>query len=128
MNQLQTMFDGNPADKLKAITYLRKLKRATLRSRLAFKVEDGVLYHGYTSDVERSMKSAALRREMNKTQTFREIQPLAAFDKAAVRSYARSKGISSVEMYRNPVHLKAMVKDPDYAKFRLQENAHKLVD
>lgn len=122
------MFDGKPEDKLKAIAYLRQLKRATLRNRLAVKVEDGVLYHGYTSDVDHTMKNAAIRRDINQGQKFDEFSPLASFDKAAIRSYARSKGIPSAEMYRNPVHLKNMVKDSDYAKFRLQYNAHKMVD
>jgi hypothetical protein len=64
---------------------------------------------------------------MNRGQKFGEITPLASFDKAAIRSYARSKGIPSLEMYKNPEHLIAMLKDSDYAKFRLQDNAHKMV-
>lgn len=122
------LFSGTQDDKLKAINYIREIRRATLRNRLAFKVEGGKLYHGYTSDVDRTMKNAAIRRDINDRQTFGDIQPLASFDKAAVRSYARARGIPSREMYTNPVHLKNMVKDPDYAKFRLQHNAHKLVD
>jgi hypothetical protein len=127
-NQLKSaLFDGEAGEKAKAIQWLRQMKRATIRDRTAFKVEDGKLYHGVKSDVDATMKNAAIRRDMNRTQTFGEIAPLASFDKAAIRSYARSRGIPAAEMYRNPAHLKAMLKDHDYAKFRLQDNAHKMV-
>lgn len=128
MNLQDMMFDGKPEDKLKAIAWLREAKRATIKDRTAFKVEDGKLYHGVKSDANRTMKNAEIRRQINQDQTFREIQPIASIDKAVAREWAATRGISSAEFMRNPEHIKTMTKDRDYSKFLLQDNAAKLVD
>jgi predicted GIY-YIG superfamily endonuclease len=122
------MFDGKPEDKLKAIAWFRQMRRDTIKDRTAFKVEDGKLYHGVTSDVNRTMANASLRREINAGQSFGEIQPVASIDKAVAREYAAKRGISSAEFMRNPEHIKKMIKDRDYSKFLLQDNAHRMLD
>lgn len=128
MNLQDMMFDGNPEDKLKAIAWLRQMKRATVRDRTAIKVEDGKLYHGVKSDADRTMRNAKIRRQINQDQTFGAIQPIASIDKAAAREYAAKRGITSTEFMKNPEHIKAMTKDRDYNKFLLQDNANRLVD
>jgi|TARA_R110000744_G_scaffold108605_1_gene205579 hypothetical protein len=117
------LLDGDQNDRAKAIEWVRKVKRANLRNRINFKVENGKLYSGYTEDVDRNLKMCETRRHINNEQKQGEIQALAAFSPVAIRNYARRIGVPVAEMYRNPEFMKKMIKDRDYAKFRVNERA-----
>jgi hypothetical protein len=121
------MIDGNPQDRQKAIEWVRQMKRANLKNRVSFKVEDGKLHSGYTESIDRNLKMCETRRQINNEQKQGEIVALAAFSPVAIRNYAGRIGVPVAEMYRNPEFLKRMVKDPDYAKFRVNDDAAKLV-
>ena len=121
------LIDGKPEDTQKAIDWVRQMKRANIRNRLNFKVEDGKLYHGYTENVDRNLKLCENRRKLNNEQSYNEIAALASFSPVAIRSYARKIGVPTAEMYRNPELMKKMIKDRDYAKFRVNDNAANMV-
>jgi len=125
------LIDGNPADEAKAkkwvIDRMREAKRASLRDRVKVKVEDNKLHGGYKEDVSHNLKMCAVRRDINNNQQQGEIAALASFSKVAIRMYANRIGVPVAEMYRNPELLKRMIKDPDYSKFRLNDNAHNMI-
>ena len=122
------IFHGDQNDKVKAISWLRAMKKKHLNNRQIMRVEDGKAHHVYRSDIDATLKNAAIRREINRDQKFNLIQPLASHDKGAIRQYAASIGISTANFYRNPEHMRNLIKNPDYAKFLLQDNARKLID
>tara|TARA_R110000851_G_scaffold253981_1_gene406463 strand:+ start:208 stop:585 length:378 start_codon:yes stop_codon:yes gene_type:complete len=118
--------DGNPQDTEKAKAWVAAMKRDQANKHRAIAVEDGKLHHGYTTndkELDQLKKVAHARREINDGKKYADIAALASFSPYAIRQYAARIGIPTAEMYRNPVHLKAMVKDSDYAKFRLNTNA-----
>ena len=121
------LINGNPEDRQKAIEWVRQMKRANLRNRVNIKVEDGKMYHGYTEDVSRNMKLCETRRQINNEQGYNEIAALASFSPVAIRSYARKIGVPTAEMYKNPELMKSMIKDRDYAKFRVNDRAAQMV-
>ena len=120
------LLDGNPNDEKKALEWVRQQKRDALRSRMAIKVEDGKLYHGYTvtdQQIKNTTDLAGVRRENNSGKAFGEIAAQACFHPFAIRKYAAGIGVPTAEMYRNPELLQRMIKDRDYAKFRLNDRA-----
>jgi hypothetical protein len=121
------LIDGNPQDEAKAREWV---KRQKMNQRQAIAVEDGKLYHGYTTndtELNRLITTSKARRELNSGKRFTEIAAVAAFSPFAIRQYAARIGIPTAEMYRNPEHIKRMVKDSDYAKFRLNDNAASMI-
>ena len=128
---LTMLIDGNPQDEAKArrwvIDRMREKKRASLRERVKIKVENGKIHDGYSEDVSHNLKMCAVRRDINNSQKTGEIVALASFSKVAVRMYANRIGVPVAEMYRNPQLMQRMVKDRDYAKFRLVDNAAKMI-
>jgi hypothetical protein len=121
------MIDGKPQDRAKAIEWVRQMKRANIRNRVSYKVVDGKLHHGYTEDVSHNLKMCETRRQINNQQKQGEIVALAAFSPVAIRNYAGRIGVPTAEMYRNPELMKKMIKDRDYAKFRVNDNAANMV-
>ena len=117
------LLDGYQNNTQKAIEWVRSQKRANLRNRINFKVENGKLNSGYTENVDRNLKLCETRRQINNEQKQGEIQALASFSPVAIRNYARRIGVPVAEMYRNPEFMKKMIKDRDYAKFRVNERA-----
>tara|TARA_R110002020_G_scaffold445445_1_gene657343 strand:- start:945 stop:1319 length:375 start_codon:yes stop_codon:yes gene_type:complete len=120
------MFDGNPENEAKAKAWVAAMKRDQANKHRAIEVQDGKMYHGYSTndkELDHLKKMAHARREVNDGQRYKEIAALAAFSPFAVRQYAARIGIPTAEMYRNPEHIKAMVKDSDYSRFRLNSNA-----
>ena len=122
------IFHGDQNDKAKAVSWLRAMKKKHVNNRQIMTVQDGKAYHGYRSDIDATMKNAAIRREINRDQKFNQIQPIASHDKGAIRQYAAGIGISTADFYRDPQHMRNLIKDSDYSKFLLQDNAHKLID
>ena len=121
------LIDGDPNDQKKAIEWVRAQKKAALRDRVKIQVQDGRLYHGYTEDVAQNLKLCNIRRQINNDEKTSEIAALASFSKVAVRMYAARVGVSTADMYRNPELMKRMIKDRDYAKFRLNDNAANMI-
>lgn len=129
------LVDGNPQDAIKAQNWVKKQKvlaaqaarRANIRSRVDIKISGGKIHHGYTEDVSKNLAMCSTRRDINSRQKSGEIVALAAFSPVAIRMYAARIGVSTAEMYRNPELLKRMIKDPDYSKFRVNENAAKMI-
>ena len=120
------LIDGNPQDEKKALEWVRQQKRNALRSRMAIKVEDGVLKHGYTvtdKQLNNTMDLCHARRGFNSNRSYDELAPMAAFHPFAIRQYAARMGVPAAEMYRNPDMMKRMIRDRDYSKFRLNDNA-----
>jgi hypothetical protein len=120
------LIDGNPNDEAKAREWVRQQKNAALRKKYAFKVEDGKLFHGYnttTEQINAGFENAKARREMNSGRKYDEIAIMAGFSAFAIRQYAARIGVSTARMYREPDLIKRMIKDRDYAKFRLNDNA-----
>ena len=124
------LINGNQNDEAKAKAWVAAMKRDQANKHQAIEVEDGVLHHGYTTndkELNHLTKMAHARRELNDSKKYDDIAAVAAFSPFAIRQYAARIGIPTVEMYRNPVHLKAMCKDSDYAKFRLNSNAARMI-
>lgn len=124
------LLDGNPEDEKKAREWVRQRKRDALRSRMAIKVEGDTLYHGYTTtdkQLNSTMELCKVRRELNSGKAYAELAPMAAFHPFAIRKYANRIGVPTAEMYRNPDHLKRMVKDSDYSKFRIDDRAARML-
>lgn len=117
------LIDGNPQDTKKAIEWVRSMKQQALRNRIKFQEQDGKLHSGYSEDVSHNLELCNTRRQINREQKTGEIAALASFSKVAIRMYANRIGVPVAEMYRNPELLKRMVKDRDYARFRLNDNA-----
>jgi hypothetical protein len=120
------LIDGNPNDEKLALEWVRQQKRDALRSRMAIKVEDGKLFHGYTVTDEQINKTTNLahaRRDFNSGRAFDDVAAQACFHPFAIRKYAAGIGVPTAEMYRNPELLQRMIKDRDYAKFRLNDRA-----
>ena len=120
------LIGGNPQDEKKALEWVRQQKRDALRSRMAIKVEDGRLYHGYTvtdKQLNNLTSLAHFRRGHNSGRKFDEIAAQASFHPFAIRQYAARIGVSTARMYKEPELMQRMVKDRDYSKFRLNDNA-----
>jgi len=124
------LIDGNPKDEAKAREWVKAMKRQKIQQTQTFEVEDGYIQSGYkTTDTELNhlMKLAHARRDLNTGKRYQEISAMASFHPFAIRQYAARIGVKTVEMYRNPELMKRMIKDRDYAKFRLNDNAVKML-
>jgi len=125
------LLNGNQEDEAKARQWVmeqkRQAKRANIRKRVSIKAEDGFLYHGYTEDISANLEACKVRRQINNEQKQGEIVALAAFSPVAIRNYAGRIGVPAAEMYRNPELMKRMIKDRDYAKFRVNDDAARLL-
>ena len=84
----------------------------------SFHQDDDKIIVANTQDVSAVLDSVATRADAGAVGSG-DFKHAAQIPMVAIESYCNVKGITFEEWQRNPVHIKAMLNDPDLAAFRI---------